>query len=324
MSQNTGNTAAFIEAQQYSQFILENMHDGMLPDTFTRDVSDFGTGTTLNIKTVGTATIQEVYEETALTYNAIDTSTVTLQITDYVGDAWSISDVLRQDGSQIESLHAMRGMESTRALQEYFETRLLATAAAAQTANGTNTINGVQHRFYANGTANLVMDLDDFAYMRHAFDKANIPQFGRIAVVDSIVELTLNTLVGAQAFSNNPHFEGIVNEGFAREHRFVANIYGWDIYTSNRLPVTTGDLSSVTDRDAGAITGVAGNIMNLFMCVASDQTKPIMRAWRQMPKVENDRNVQLKRDEFDVTARLGLGAQRVDSLGVIITSATAY
>ena len=61
MSQNTGNTTAFIEAQQYSQFILQNLHDGLLPDMFTRDVSDFGTGTTLNIKTVGTATLQEVY-----------------------------------------------------------------------------------------------------------------------------------------------------------------------------------------------------------------------------------------------------------------------
>ena len=110
MSQNTGNTTAFIEAEQYSQFILENLHDGLLPDTFTRDVSDFGTGTTLNIKTVGTATLQEVFEEQPLDYASIDTGTVTLTITDYVGDAWSISDVLRQDGSQIEALHAMRGM----------------------------------------------------------------------------------------------------------------------------------------------------------------------------------------------------------------------
>ena len=114
MSQNTANTQAFIEAQQYSKFILDNLHDGLLHDTFTRDVSDFGHGTTLNIKTVGTATLQEVFEEQPLSYNAIDTGTVTLQITDYIGDAWSISDVLRQDGSQIEALHAMRAMESTR------------------------------------------------------------------------------------------------------------------------------------------------------------------------------------------------------------------
>jgi len=324
--QNTGNTAAFIEAQQYSNFILENMHDGMLPDTFSRDVSDFGHGTTLNIKTVGTATIQEVFEEQPLTYNAIDTSTVTLQITDYVGDAWSISDVLRQDGNQIETLHAMRGQESTRAMQEYFETRFLATANGAQTSNGVNNINSVKHRYYAGDGAgtDLVMALEDFAYMRFSFDKANIPGFGRIAIVDPIVELTMNSITNLVNVSNNPHFEGIINEGFAREHRFVKNIYGWDIYTSNRLPVTTADLSSVTGRDGTAMTGAAGNIQNIFMCVASDQTKPVMRAWRQSPSVETDRNSKLKRDEFDVTARLGLGAQRVDSLGVVLTSASLY
>ena len=54
--QTTANTTAFIEAQQYSQFILANLHDGLLPDNWTRDVSDFGSGTTLNIKTVGVAT----------------------------------------------------------------------------------------------------------------------------------------------------------------------------------------------------------------------------------------------------------------------------
>lgn len=322
-SQNTGNTSAFIEAQQYSKFILENLHDGLIPDTFTRDVSDFGTGSTLNIKTIGTATLQEVFEEQPMQYNAIDTGTVTLQITDYIGDAWSITDVLRQDGSQIEQLHAMRAQEATRALQEYFETRMLATANAAQTASDSNTVNGVKHRFYAGG-ANRQFELEDFAYMKHSFNKANVPNFGRIAIVDPVVALTFDTLTNIVNVSNNPMFEGIINDGFLREHSFVKNIYGWDIYTSNRLPTVTGDETGIGDRDGGAVTGAAGDVANLFMCVASDQTKPIMRAWRQMPKVETDRNVQLKRDEFDVTARLGLGAQRTDTLGVILSSPTAY
>jgi len=247
-----------------------------------------------------------------------------LQITDYVGDAWSISDVLRQDGSQIDTLHAMRGMESTRALQEYFETRMFAVANGAQ-ADGDNDVNGVKHRFYAGDTGTaLVMDLEDFAFMRFAFDKANVPQFARIAIVDPIVELTINSITNLVNVSNNPHFEGVITTGFTREHRFVKNIYGWDIWTSNRLPVATGDQANISMRDGTATAGAAGDIHNLFMCVASDQTKPIMRAWRQSPKVENDRNVQLKRDEFDVTARFGLGSQRIDSLGVIITSSTLY
>ena len=68
--QTTGNTTPFIEAQQYSKFILENLNDGMLPQQFYRNVSDFQSGTTLNIKTVGTATIQDVQENSPIIWHS--------------------------------------------------------------------------------------------------------------------------------------------------------------------------------------------------------------------------------------------------------------
>jgi len=314
MAHNTTNTTAFIESQQYSDFILQNLHDGLLPDSFSRDVSDFGHGTTLNIKTVGAATLQEVDEEVPMEYNAIDTGVVNLSITDFVGDAWSISDVLREDGNQIDSLHAMRAQSSTQALQEYFESQFLAVANAAQTDAAPNNINGFAHRI-ASAETNNVIALSHFNDMRLSFLKANAGGGAMIAIVDPVVEATLNNLHNATWVSNNQMFEGIINEGFSREHKFVKNIFGWDIWTSNRLAKGAyGDgTTSVTD-------GVA----NIFMNVGGDQMKPIMRAWRRQPKVETDRNVQLKRDQFDVTARFGLGAQRVDTLGVIVTSASNY
>jgi hypothetical protein len=311
---NTGNTTAFIEAQQYSQFILENLYDGLLPDTFTRDVSDFPTGTTLNIKTVGTATLQDVSEEEPLKYTAIDTGTITLTITDYIGDAWSISDVLRMDGSQIEQLHAMRAQASTRALQEYFETRFLERCNAAQTNANANTINGVGHRL-SSAESNNVVSLNHFLVMKLAFDKANAPMNGRVAFVDPVVEATINKLYATAGVAYNPMFEGIINEGFGRDHQFVRNIFGWDVYTSNRL--YKGAVSDGT-------TNITSGVANVFMCVADDGTKPIMRAWRQMPKTETRRNFELKRDEFDVTARFGIGAQRVDTIGILGTSASSY
>jgi len=82
--QLTTNTRAFIESEQYSSFILLNLHDGLLPETFYRNVSDFGSGDTLHIKTIGTVTIQEAAEDTPLVYNPIETGEVTLTITDYV------------------------------------------------------------------------------------------------------------------------------------------------------------------------------------------------------------------------------------------------
>jgi hypothetical protein len=47
-----------------------------------------------------------------------------------------------------------------------------------------------------------------------------------------------------------------------------------------------------------------------------------MAAWRRQPRVEGERNKDLRRDEYVVSARWGIGAQRVDTLGIIITSAT--
>lgn len=36
MAQNRGNSTAFIEAEQYSAFILRNLQDGMLPGVMYR------------------------------------------------------------------------------------------------------------------------------------------------------------------------------------------------------------------------------------------------------------------------------------------------
>jgi len=327
MSQLTGNTSAFIEAQQYSQFILENLDDFLLPEGLYRDVSDFGSGTTLNIKTVGTVTIQDAAEDTPLVYSPIDTGNITLAITDYVGDAWKVSDELREDGSQIDSLMSMRAMESTRALGENHETKFLNTAGTAQTAANLNLVNGRPHRWVAGGSgaSTRVMTLEDFIAMKLAFDKANVPAGGRIAIVDPIVEASLNSLQNLVNVSNNPMFEGIVTDGFARDHKFVKNIFGFDIWTSNFLPVKTS-----TEALNGSSYGLAndtaeiGDVANVFMSIADDSTKPIMHAWRRQPKTEGWRDNEERADKFQVTSRFGFGAQRLDTLGVILTSSTTY
>ena len=326
MAQVVANTNAFIEAQQYSNFIITNLHDGLLPGQLYRNVSDFPNGTTLNIKVVGAATIQEVEEDKAITYAPIDTGVVTLAITDYIGDAWYVTDVLRQDGSQIEQLMAMRGMESTRAIQEDFESKfLLAAGISSQTASNGNAINGVDHRWIADASADNThkMGLSDFIDMKLAFDKANVPQAGRIAIVDPVVEATLNKLAATTiSVDRNPSFQSVLEEGFVRDHKFMFNLFGWDIWTSNRLP-RLGAAETIT-HNGNAETASAGYVANVFMNVLDDSTKPIMAAWRQMPSVEGERNKDLARDEFVTRARFGFGRQRPESLGVVITSGSNY
>lgn len=85
--QLTSNTTAFIEAEQYSSFILRNLDDGLLPESFYRNISDFMHGDTLHIKTIGSVTLQEAEEDTALVYNPIESGEITFVINEYVGDA---------------------------------------------------------------------------------------------------------------------------------------------------------------------------------------------------------------------------------------------
>jgi len=328
MAHNTANTTAFIESQQYSQFILDNLHDYLLPEGMYRDVTDFGSGTTLNIKTVGTVTLQDAAEDTPLNFTNIDTGNITLSITDYIGDAWKVTDDLREDGSQVDTLMAMRAMESTRALGENHEGRFLAVANGGQTAANLNLVNGRPHRWVAGGagaaTRNVV--LADFVSMKLAFDKANAPASGRIAIVDPIVEATLNTLISQTSVVNNtPQFQGVLNEGFARDHRFVRNIMGWDIYTSNFLPsLTATEAINGAAYDLANDTAEVGDKANIFMCVADDSCKPVMHAWRRAPQTEGWRDQEERADKYQVTSRFGFGVQRADTLGVILTDEATY
>ena len=305
----------FIESEQYSSFILTNMHDGLLPENFYRNVGDFGSGETLHIKTIGEAQIQEVSEDTPITYTPIETGEVQLRITEYVGDGWYITDKVREDGAQMDALQAQRAKEATRAIQEHFETQALKTLNEGQTDADPNLVNSFAHRV-ASAETNNVVKVDHFIDMKIAFDKAEVPYAGRVAFVDPVVEATLNGLFqGNYAVDSNAEMQGILEGGFGREHKFVMNLFGWDLMTSNRLD--KGDFSDGT-------TAVTGAVANVFMCIADDQCKSLMTAWRRQPSVEGDRNKDMQRDEYVQTARWGMGIQRTDTLGVLITSATNY
>jgi len=313
--QLTTNTRAFIEAEQYSSFILLNLHDGLLPGSFYRNVSDFGNGTTLHIKTIGTVTLQEAAEDTPLVYNPIETGEITFTITEYKGDAWYVTDDLREDGTDIDRLLSERASESTRAIQEVFESDFLSVGARIYAAtNGPFNINGFAHKINSAETNNIFA-LSHLIRMRLAFDKANVPAEGRIFICDPVVEATLNGLVTI-THDVTPFGAEILKGGMARGQRMIMNLYGWDIILSNRLYVHAAAQTDGT-------TSITGGVMNMFMCIADDQTKPIMGAWRRQPKAEGERNKDRARDEHVVRCRYGFGVQRMDTMGTLVTSATA-
>lgn len=314
LSSQTG----FVENQIYSQLILENLHEGLLPDIYFRNVTDFASGGTLNIPTVGAVTLQDITEDEDPTYNPIDSGTVNLTITEQVGDAWYITDDMREDGYLVDSLLAARADEGSRALKEYFQTTAFQALYDAQTASDPNNVNGFSHRFLASG-GNEQMLIGDFNDMGLAFDKANAPAQGRVAIVDPVVATTLEKAYNVNYnVDSNPTLQAILEAGLGEGMQFRMNLAGWNVFTSNLLP----DVAAGTNIDGSdSVTG-AGKA-NLFLNIGDDNVTPLMAAWRRMPKTEFERNKDKRRDEFVMSARWGFGAQRTDTLGVVVTDATA-
>lgn len=314
MSQQTDNTEAFIEAEVVSNFILRNLNDGLIGGAFSRNVSDFMNGDQLNLKTIGSITLQEVNEGVEVTFSAIESGEITFAITEEVGDAWSVSDNLREDGNQVEALMAARAEESTRAYQEAYETDLLAAIPLGFSAASTYALNGQAHNVGSTETDDLIT-IKHFLEAKLAFNKAKVPAAGRVFIIDSMPEATLSNLVTIT--SSVTDFAVDIVKGNMSSDMGSTNwrLHGWEIITSNRL--------YVANFNNGATT-ITAAVHNIGMCILSDQHKPIVSAWRRMPKVETQRNITLRQDEFTSSARWGHDLQRWDTAYVLATSSTVF
>lgn len=279
-------------------------------------ISNFPDGTNFTIPSVGEIPMRETDENVPVIYDALDTGEFVFSIDRYVESATFITDKAKQDSYYAAQLIAMFPVKMKRAIEENVETSIFALANT-QTVNNLNTINGANHRFVGQGNTNTTLALQDFALAKYALDKANAHQ-RRVAIVDPSQEYVLNTLTNLVAVQNNPMFEGIITEGFVNSTtglRFSKNIYGFDVYVSNYLPTPT-------DTTINAISVPASPVTNIFMSVGGDET-PFKGAWRQMPRVEFERNKDLRRDEYVMNARFGLKLYRPECLVSILTKSTA-
>lgn len=328
MSGNTRlNTDPAIRALVHSDLMLETLKDDFLPDGLFRNVADFGDGTQIQIPTLGEMTLFDLDEGQPTPVSALDTGKIFLTITEHVGVAGYVTDELKEDGYKAAAVEAAIVPLSLRAIKERFETDMLAqinnTTGGLFTLSNPNTVNSFDHRWVAGSTATNIISLEDLLYMKLSFDKANVPEEGRLFIVDPIVEASLNNLTNLVNVSNNPQFEGMVTSGFAKNRRFVRNIFGFDIWVSNRLPHVVSE-TITGGPQAAATTSNADAIVNIAMSVAGDENTPFMGAMRRMPRVEGHRNVSERRDEFHLTSRWGFAPQRAESAIGVITSATAF
>lgn len=330
----TQNSLALNRAIVFSETIHDELTEGFLPEGLARDVSDFPDGSKLLIPTFGEVVIKDVVEDQETPVDSIDTGRIELEITEHKGAGISMTDEEREDGYYVDQFMAATPGKMMHGLKEVYETDLLATGEIGQIQGDANQINGFAHRWVASG-ADGQLGLSDFSYAKTAFLKAKAPDIGIIAIVDPISELSMNRLTNLTNVSNNPQFEGMVETGFGKGMKFIKNIFGVDVYMSNRLPrVETETIDTTLNGGVAAPQGeqdiqtgpktITQAVAAQFMVVADDMTTPYMSAWRRMPSVEHFRDVPRRRDVYYVTTRYGFGMQRPQTLATVLTSANRY
>lgn len=304
-----------VRTELWSDQLKEVLQDMLQGQRFVSWMANFPDGSTFTIPSVGEMVIRDVNETEAAVYDAMDTGEFQMTVNHYVESGTYITDKAKQDSYYSAALIGSFVPKMRRALEENLETKIFALSGE-QTADDLNTINGGPHRFVGSGNTNTTIALSDFAKAKYSLDKANASQ-ARIAVIDPSQEYVLNTLTNLTNVSNNPAFQGIVTEGFVNSAtglRFSRNIYGFDVYVSNYLPTPS-------DTTIDSVSVPASPVTNMFMSLGADET-PFKGVWRQMPNVEQERNKDLRRDEYLMNARYGLKLYRPECLVSILTKST--
>lgn len=317
ISSNT-DMQRLIRSEVYSSELKEILRDEMQAQRYVRILDGFPDGDTFTIPTIGETTVSTYTEDAAVSYVPMDTAEFSFTVDQYLQSASYITKKAAQDSFYSAQLEARFVPEQERAIMEHFESTTFAAPEVGVTANSAEVTNGVAHRI-SGGNAG-VLQLEDFAFARYALKKSNVPDRGMVAIVDPSVEYQLNTLTNLVNVSNNPMWEGIVRDGIATGMRFVANVYGFDVYTSNYLKNTVSD-SALAERDGTTTNSfaVTNGVANLFF--SADMTaNPFVGAWRQMPEVDYEYNKDYQRHEYVTTARYGVKKYRPEGIVTVVTN----
>ena len=306
---DTGNSGHLIRSEVWSSQLKEVLEDELQGQGYVNWMNEFPDGTTFTIPSIGQAQTDDYTENSSVQYRALDTGEFQFTINKYKSSGNYITNKAKQDAFYMNQLVSSFVPKQARAIMETLETDIMALSAS-QTASNANSINGAEHRFVGTGT-NEVIAVADFAKARFALKKANVPDRNLIAIVDPSVEYTMNTLSNITNVSNNPRWEGIISSGIASGMSFLANIYGFDVYTSNYL-------ADANEQIGGSGPTTAAGKANMFFS-ADSTVLPFVGAWRQMPQVDSEYNKDKQREEYVTTARYGVSLYRPENLVCVLT-----
>lgn len=316
MAFETANMEQLRRAELWSSDLKSILEDEMLAQNYVDMLTEFPDGDTFTIPSIGQATVGDYAEGDDVEYNPMDTGEFQFSITEYLQSGHYITKKQMQDSFYADKLIASFLPKQERAIMEHYERTTLAAPEAGVAANSNEVIDGYEHRWAAGGSGGNIT-VADFARARTILKKANVPDTNLIAIVDPSVEYTLNTLSNITDMSYNPRWEGIVETGIATGMKFIRNIYGFDVYTSNHLAEAT-DSALDTAANADVDFSVDNGKTNLFFSAASD-VLPFVGAWRQAPEVDYEYNKDKQRHEWVTTARYGVKLYRPENMVRVVS-----
>lgn len=316
--QTTSNSTHLIRSEIWSSQLKDILEDTLDAQRWVDWLDEFPDGTTFTIPSIGQATVQDVVEDTDITYEALDTGEFQFTVNEYIASAHYMTKKLMHDSFYANRVMSEFVPKEARAIGEHIETSILKSAGpdanqgGGQTTANANAINGHDHRFVGTGTNNI-MRPEDFAKAALSLTKAHVPERNRIGIVDPTVAYHLETATNLVNVSNNPHYEGIIETGLMSSMRFVRNIYGFDVYTSNYLNVrgAAETINSVT-------TTADQTVENLFFS-ADEMVLPIVGVMRQMPNVDSEFNKDKQREEYITTAYYDTKLYRPENMVVVLS-----
>lgn len=323
----TGNSEALIRSNVWTTQLKDVLYADLQAQSLVRWLTDFPDGNTLNVPSIGQMYANDYVEDQAVQYTPLATGNFQFTISEYISSATYITNKDKQDSFVMSQLVSMFVPKEARAIAERVEVDIMKQGQpgtpGGQTVANANTINGAAHRLVGSTVVNTkqTVGIRDFALAAFALKKANVPQQAFVAIVDPSVEFYLNTLTNLVSAQNNPMFDGVVTTGFGSSMRFIRNIMGFDVYTSNYLPLC-GTNQTGTSETINSVASGANAVCNLFFSAAPDVT-PWIGAWRQMPNVDGDYNKDFQREEFVTTARYGLKLFRPENFVTILSDPSA-
>jgi hypothetical protein len=304
----------------FSSQIKEMFMDQTFAAAMVRQISDFGDGKNYKISSIGELVIDQMSESVALPERRPDTGQFVFNINEFVGTKVPFTDVFLEDDFLASAAVATLPRKMKRAFDEYYESQVF-KLQRVQTNNNGNIINGARHRYTANGATRQIT-LQDIAYARYALQKAKAPLQNLVAVVDPSFEFNTNITATIVDISNNARWQGIIETGIGAgdSMRFLRNIYGFDIYVSDYLDTEQAIEAGLTDYQANVTATVVGDKVNQFMCLADDECKPYIGAWRRSPSIKSWRDEDVETEFHQLSARFGLNLYRPESLVSIVSS----